>query len=639
MERSIDYPAWAREIQTLLPVCSHFLISGNVRDYYFGPPDSGGPLPLLVELPALVDRALAARGVRLVLSYEVTVGTTVLGVHGITDEDVERLAGQPVERAAGPGQLSQLLSLVTNLAQAEEPVGLVIESASRLMRTPGELSDAEFNFFRGVDRVCRTAALRRTTDGRLVHSPVVWIVDSDRDLPAWFTLRNEALRTIGVPMPHSGEREQMATNLLPGLARSSGFEGPLDRPIRVLTEQTAGMGLSAIKNIVRIARDQALTPDRVDDAARSYRVGVLENPWQASFIASRLRSELAVQPTGEPGEAGQRARLEERVLGQTDAVRKSLDILARSAAGLTAAQAGPTAARPRGVLFFAGPTGVGKTELAKAITKLLFDDERFYVRFDMSEFSAEHSADRLIGAPPGYVGHDAGGELTNAIRERPFSVVLFDEIEKAHERILDKFLQVLDDGRLTDGRGETVYFTEAVIVFTSNLGIYREVQDMSRGAAVLRRELAISRDTHPSAADRAEAIKQSIRDHFTLRLGRPELLNRIGDDNIVVFDFIGPETAKRILDGMLVNVGLRIEREYGFALNLTDDSVARLDAVCLSDEVLAMGGRGIGAKVETALINPVARLLMLTTTPPQAGVSVPPIELTETNGTWTARWT
>jgi energy-coupling factor transporter ATP-binding protein EcfA2 len=637
VDKSITYPAWAREIQTLLPACSHFLVSGNVRDYYFGPPETEGAPPLLVELPALVDRALAARGIRLVLSYEPTVGTTVLGSHDIGDEDVERLVGQPIEQAAGAGQLTQLLALVSSLAAAEEPVGLVIESASRLMRTPGELSEAEFSFFRGVDRVCRTAALRPTADGRLVHSPVVWIVDSDRDLPSWFTLRNEALRSISVPMPHSGEREQMATNLLPGLAQSSGFEGPLDRPIRVLTEQTAGMGLSAIKNIVRIARDQSLAPDRVDDAARSYRVGVVENPWQASFIASRLRAELADVPTGEKREAGQRARLEDRVLGQPDAVRKSLDILARSAAGLTAAQAGPTAARPRGVLFFAGPTGVGKTELAKAITKLLFDDERFYVRFDMSEFSAEHSADRLIGAPPGYVGHDAGGELTNAIRERPFSVVLFDEIEKAHERILDKFLQVLDDGRLTDGRGETVYFTEAVIVFTSNLGIYREVQDVSSGVAVTRRELAISRDTHPSAAERSEAIKQSIRDHFTLRLGRPELLNRIGDDNIVVFDFIDPETAKRILDGMLVNVGLRLEREHGFALNLTDDSVSRLDAACLSDEVLAMGGRGIGAKVETALINPVARLL--TTTPPQAGGPVPPIELTEADDIWTARWT
>jgi len=627
-------PAWVREIQTLLPACAHFLVSGNVRDYYFGPGEEEGAAPLLVELPALVDRALAERGIRLVVSYEPTTGASILGAHGIDDAEVEALVGQRLDRAAPAGQLGQLLSLMTSLAQAPEPVALVIESASRLMKSPGEMSDAEFAFFRGVDRVCRTAALRPTNDGRLVHSPVIWIVDSDRDLPSWFTLRNEALRSISVPMPHSGEREQMATNLLPGLAQAAGFDGPLDRPVRVLTEQSAGMGLAAIRNIVRIARDQGLAPDRVDDAARSYRVGVVENPWQAEFIASRLRDELRGTPS--EGKTSERQHLEQRVLGQADAVRKALDILARSAAGLTAAQAGPTAARPRGVLFFAGPTGVGKTELAKAITKLLFDDERFYVRFDMSEFSAEHSADRLIGAPPGYVGHDAGGELTNAIRERPFSVVLFDEIEKAHERILDKFLQVLDDGRLTDGRGETVYFTEAVIVFTSNLGIYREVQDVSSGVAVARRELAISRDTHPTRIERAAAIKQAIRDHFTLRLGRPELLNRIGDDNIVVFDFIDEETAEKILDGMLQNVGLRLEREHGFGLALTDESLTRLREACLSEEVLAMGGRGIGSKLETALINPVARLL--TTSPRSPSREPMLIELAEVENRWTAAW-
>ena len=203
-------------------------------------------------------RLETGRKKHLSISYEATVGTTLLGSHDISDEDIERLVGQPIEQAAGPGQLTQLLAPISRLAQAEEPVDIVIESASRLMRTPGELSEAEFSFFRGVDRVCRTAALRPTDDGRLVHSPVVWIVDSDRDLPSWFTLRNEALRTISVPMPLSGEREQMATNLLPGLAKSSVFEGPLDRPTRVLTEQTAGMGLSASKNIVHMPRGQAL---------------------------------------------------------------------------------------------------------------------------------------------------------------------------------------------------------------------------------------------------------------------------------------------------------------------------------------------------------------------------------------------
>ena len=145
--------------------------------------------------------------------------------------------------------------------------------------------------------------------------------------------------------------------------------------------------------------------------------------------------------------------------GRDHAVTHMLDIVKRAVTGVGGVRRG---GRPRGVAFLAGPTGVGKTELAKTITELLFGDESAYIRFDMSEFCAEHADQRLIGAPPGYVGYDAGGELTNAIRERPFSVVLFDEIEKAHPRILDKFLQILDDGVLTSGRGDRVYFSESV---------------------------------------------------------------------------------------------------------------------------------------------------------------------------------
>jgi ATP-dependent Clp protease ATP-binding subunit ClpA len=193
------------------------------------------------------------------------------------------------------------------------------------------------------------------------------------------------------------------------------------------------------------------------------------------------------------------------------------------------------------VAFLAGPTGVGKTELAKTITSLLFGDESAYIRFDMSEFSAEHADQRLIGAPPGYVGYDVGGELTNAIREKPFSVVLFDEIEKAHPRILDKFLQILDDGVLTSGRGDRVYFSEALIVFTSNLGIYRHGEQGERVANVLSGE--------PFEQVRSK-VHSEIERHFKLVLNRPEILNRIGE-NIIVFDFIGVEVGAQIFESMI----------------------------------------------------------------------------------------
>jgi ATP-dependent Clp protease ATP-binding subunit ClpA len=275
---------------------------------------------------------------------------------------------------------------------------------------------------------------------------------------------------------------------------------------------------------------------------------------------------------------------------------------------------------------------VGKTELAKALTELLFDDERFYIRFDMSEFSAEHAADRLIGAPPGYVGYDAGGELTNAIRQRPFSLVLFDEVEKAHPRILDKFLQVLDDGRLTDGRGETVFFTEAVIVFTSNLGIYTEVEEEQPDGRVVRRRRATVDPRTMSRAEISERVLESVRDFFTLQIGRPELLNRIGD-NIVVFDFIDQDTGGRILQMMLDNITARVRQGFDCTIEIPDETLDLLKEVCLNEKTLELGGRGIGSMLETCVINPLANQLFVKS--PDSGARLR-LRLAEKEDRWIA---
>src|SRR5690606_18721261 len=277
------------------------------------------------------------------------------------------------------------------------------------------------------------------------------------------------------------------------------------------------------------------------DAIRCYKVGALDNPWKKPYLKARIR--------------GAMAEIEDRVKGQTQAATKTVDILMRSVTGLTGAQARSGSGRPRGILFFAGPTGVGKTALARTLPQIIFGGERAYVRFDMSEFAEEHNRARLLGAPPGYVGYDAGGELTNAMRERPFSVVLFDEIEKAHPRLLDKFIQILEDGRLTDGRGETVYFSESIIIFTSNLGIYVEGPDGRRVQNV-------------RPGDSYETVERNVREaisnHFRYTLGRPEILNRIGE-NIVVFNFIVPDVGVMILEAMLRNVARRVGAEHGLA--------------------------------------------------------------------------
>lgn len=166
-------------------------------------------------------------------------------------------------------------------------------------------------------------------------------------------------------------------------------------------------------------------------------------------------------------------RLHQRVVGQNQAVGAVAEAVLRSRAGLGRAQ------QPTGSFLFLGPTGVGKTELAKALAEQLFDDEKLMIRIDMSEYMEQHSVARLIGAPPGYVGHEEGGQLTEAVRRRPYSVVLFDEVEKAHSSVFNTLLQMLDDGRLTDGQGRTVDFTNTVIIMTSNLGAEYLLQGLS----------------------------------------------------------------------------------------------------------------------------------------------------------------
>lgn len=234
-------------------------------------------------------------------------------------------------------------------------------------------------------------------------------------------------------------------------------------------------------------------------------------------------------------------RLGARLIGQQAAVKAVADAVRRSRAGLQDEN------RPLGSFIFLGPTGVGKTELAKALAEFLFDDEGAMVRIDMSEYMEKHSVSRLIGAPPGYVGYDEGGQLTEAVRRRPYSVVLFDEIEKAHPDVFNVLLQVLDDGRITDGQGRTVDFTNTVLIMTSNIG----------SQFIL--------DEKDAAARNGKAL-DALRGHF-----RPEFLNRV--DEIIIFDRLQAEDLKRIVNIQLARVHKRLEAR-GLKMELSDAAAA-----------------------------------------------------------------
>ena len=233
--------------------------------------------------------------------------------------------------------------------------------------------------------------------------------------------------------------------------------------------------------------------------------------------------------------------LGERLIGQTKAVTAVSDAVRRARAGISDPN------RPTGSFLFLGPTGVGKTELAKALADFLFDDERAMVRIDMSEYSEKHSVARLVGAPPGYVGYEEGGQLTEAVRRRPYSVLLLDEVEKAHPEVFDILLQVLDDGRLTDGQGRTVDFRNVILVLTSNLGSQFLV------------------DPTLDADAKRDAVMATVHASF-----KPEFLNRL--DEVVLFDPLSVEELSRIVELQVKELG---ERLKGRRLNLEVTEGAR----------------------------------------------------------------
>ncbi|HOM72294.1 MAG TPA: ATP-dependent chaperone ClpB, partial [Armatimonadota bacterium] len=243
------------------------------------------------------------------------------------------------------------------------------------------------------------------------------------------------------------------------------------------------------------------------------------------------------------------SRLKERVVGQDEAIVAVANAVRRARAGLQDPN------RPIGSFIFLGPTGVGKTELARALAEFLFDDERAMIRLDMSEYQERHTVARLIGAPPGYVGYEEGGQLTEAVRRRPYSVVLFDEIEKAHPEVFNAFLQILDDGRLTDGQGRTVDFKNTVIIMTSNIGSELIREATASGGTVKEDKVRL-------------AVLEALRAHF-----RPEFLNRV--DEIIVFNSLSKENIKRIVDIQLRHLKKRLE-DKKIEIELTEKAKEQL---------------------------------------------------------------
>lgn len=608
-------PDWLREIDTLLCVHPQLVIAGNVRDFSLLTTEDGAPD--LVDMAGALERILRRRGYSALLRYVPGVGVTTVS----PADDSSTTGPSPAEVAttitghAGVGgratlSAPELADLVAAVGRHRGvPVALLVEYASQLTASDGTADDATRQLLTRARHEALTAVPAGPSRDERAGAPfntVFWLVDREHDLPTWFVTGTPAVRLVVVPDPFAPQRLAAARVCLRQLEDAqTAPPAALEAAAEQLVAATDGMTLRAVLGTAALAVDQRIPLAQIRDAAQAYRTGISEDPWRHPDTRRRI--------------AGGEKTLSQSVLGQEPAIRKTLDLLTRSVMGLNGAQGGASAGRPRGVLFFAGPTGVGKTELAKAVTRLVFGDEEAYLRFDMSEYSAEHSEARLVGAPPGYTGFDAGGQLTSAVRQRPFRVILFDEIDKAHPTILDKFLQILEDGRLTDGRGSTVLFSDTLLIFTSNRGVLtrdREGHTIENVTAAMPR------------AEVEQRVRAGIADFFRRDIQRPELFNRLGD-GVVIFDFVRRDVAERLLPLFVDRVAQRLEQQHGLRLEIAPLAMESLREHALAD--LTNGGRGVSTAVETMLVNPLARRLFHA---PVNGATVTVLRIVRQNDVW-----
>jgi len=597
---------WAKEIIRFLSVKNQFVLHGNIYDIYPFPVKDGDEIKIITSnIKYFITKMLKQEEeYSIFLSYEPLFGFKLLEgeqnlVKEVTGIDINKETYYNASVQKGYDTIEKII------CNEKYPSAVFLDFSSRLNEVVGDSCHLN-EFYYKMFRLCLNTSPNMMGSNYSRYNLVFWILEKENDIPSWFTIENPKVKTISIPKPDNEIRKQIINSIMGEDDQFNELDETRQKDIiGLFVDQTSKMQGTEIISIVSLARREKLPIVEIGEAIRRYKIGVIENPWAKIELSKIEQMEQLI---------------EKRVKGQEKAVRKAADIVRRSFYNLSGSQFSRYSQKPKGVLFLAGPTGVGKTELAKTIAEVIFGSETAYIRFDMSEFGHEHSDQRLLGAPPGYVGYDVGGELTNSIKQNPFTVVLFDEIEKAHPKILDIFLQILDDGRLTSGRGETTYFSESLIVFTSNLGVY----DIGPNGERIQRI-----NTEMEYEKVEENILNAIEDFFKFKISRPEILNRIGE-NIAVFDFIRPPGAEQIFKKMFENVLFKLQDSHKINPIISEETTEKIkNIVCLD---LSMGGRGIGNKIEEIFINPLSRALIKIEPKPNDSIKI--IDIVESKNGW-----
>ena len=589
-------PRWHRELELFSSIKPLLILEGNVLDQYRYPVHGTVAQDEIVPLSRYLHTWFTDNGFDQVVFYSNLVGFVNPYDSGMLERfasmtDTEVTSGAVQAEFKGNDMNTAPNVIRRALGQREAAVTVVMEMASHYITTPERMDQHDVNSFNILMQSVLSSSWVKTPQGKR-QNQLVMLVNKINDLPAWFYLNNPVCKIITLEAPDREERKRLMT----GTNFASFFSGTVyrqDMPYYLEHEDelerirekfvglTEGMTFTELEEMRMLCKSGETRIKDLCTVVDLYKYGIKENPWSSLSVKSLKTA---------------KQDFEKRIKGQDTALERTLDVVKRAVTGMNGLNSSSTG-KPKGVLFFAGPTGTGKTETAKALAEKLFGDESACVRFDMSEYGQSHSDQKLMGAPPGYVGYEAGGQLTNAVKRKPFCILVFDEIEKAHTSILDKFLQILEDGRMTDGQGNTVYFSETIIIFTSNLGIY--VKD-----AFGNREANVTMDMPYSEVQ--TRVRSAIEDYFKLELGRPEILNRIGE-NIVVFDYIRKEAADLILKSQVNKITSRLREQKNINVSITDSAYASLEEAATLD--LSNGGRGIGNQVESLLINPLSRWL------------------------------
>ncbi len=588
---------WEEKFDTQCHIRRAVILHGNVYDIYWSNQPTG-----ISFVQHIVNLSKSKLGYKHIVCWDVNIGTQTFdkstkeelnndykksiqtpdaddSKEGTAYELDENASGQPDEIDTSMRKPQDffgfLLKRFKSNSNNSTPTVYIVDGADALFGNSNSLSEAERNLLLQIGQTLRDAPC--SLDTQKLHQKedlLILITSRIALIPPRFYQDNPAVADVNVNLPERTERADfIASHNTALLVKESMVKGNSD--FEDLVDSLDHFTYRDIQQLchlsISLSRNDS-EPISYKKLVNLYKYGEKRSPWE-----ELSREKLA----------GLEDNLKERVKGQDHVVERVTKVIKKAFVGLSGLQHSGRQQMPKGTFFFVGPTGVGKTEMAKSIAQFLFGDEEACIRFDMSEYSSEHSDQRLVGAPPGYVGYEEGGQLTNAVKQHPFSVLLFDEIEKAHSRIFDKFLQILEDGRLTDGKGDTVSFSESIIIFTSNIGASEVKID--------------SRTPHGD-------FIQKVKDHFVNEMKRPELLNRIGEANIIPFNYLTDiNVLMKIVAAKLKPLKEKLKEKYNLELEIVDQD----NALKILEDGFDRrnGGRGIANRLNEEIIEPLAEAI------------------------------